>query len=211
MLKFVSSLPFFVLAFILTAAQPSFAAGGGYEGLIAPAPDESATGSTSNEPEYVPPISTVSPAPKHATSSPSSTLRPGSSDTPSRDIRLLSRIHGGTGGAEAVKAPPMDYSKVRQRLIDGKTVTEYTAEKNINYLLSSVNEKKLSRKEREQRIQHSLSTLAQIQQGLVTRQQVSDSSYQKMGYNDQYIRSEKAGIAAALTRVNQAVETLKAQ
>lgn len=206
------------LSLLLCHAPLSWAAGEGYAGVIAPAiPEDLPDNNPGTAPDYIPPLSTVSPAPQssHATARPdSATAIPGKSVRGARrSLGALSSILGadrnGDGVPDDVKAPKIDYSKIKIQKTDGKTDTEYATARQIDYLMSQVNNKQLSGKERQEKITKALESLSNMQNGLVIRQKVPEQTYKKVGFTDAYIADDKAGIASALSLINQAAATLK--
>ena len=196
----------FLVAVLLTAASvcaiPAIAeTGGGYEGLIAPAaPDDTPDDSTANAvPDTIKePTQQFSQIPR---------------SQPSHDIKVLSMVHGmnknADGVIEGLQGPKVDFSTASHRLVNGKQQTEYVIAKNIEHVMASVNDTKLSKDQRAENAKKGYKGLYILAEGLRSKQKIPDSTYKSMGFSDKYISDERSGNAAALDELDTALASLK--
>lgn len=208
MARFATFAGFFLIALLTAAAAPAWSAGEGYTGLFAPAQPD--TPSKKEAPSG--PVSTVSPAltPPAAPAAPF-TQRPGYSRETIKDLPTASAVYGtGLKNKVAAKKPPkIDYSKVPQLILGGKTAMEHTVTKNIQRAMRDVSEKDLSGEERKKRAQKSYTSLGKLREGIVSQKNIPDTAYRKVGFSERYIQQEKSGIENSLQLLNQALAKLK--
>jgi hypothetical protein len=190
---------------LLTAAlffampAPAIAAGG-YEGLIAPpsapAPAEGAKAPAPSIPQG------YSGVVIGATPQVEKYVAPAPAATQPRE-----------GLAAVLNEPsdelPMDFSTTRHGVIDGKMAAEYAVAQNIETALASVNDTELSDEERRANARRAYRDFSDMAEGLRSKMKIPDRIYKKMGLSDAYIKNERIGNAAALSRLSAVLDVLR--
>jgi len=207
-------------------AAPVWAAGGGYEGLIAPAAPDSPTparAEDSHEPlGYSGVISGYTgdddaakePAPS-MTAPPELTriIIPESAE----ELGLLAAAqqYGGEGIPDDVVKPFKASNRVanmlakpRQR-IENMLPMEYAVKKNVDKLMPGITDEKIPPEERAENVRKAQKKLATLAQGLLAKTTVPDSLYRQMGLSDVFISEEKESTDKALSRLNLALQELE--
>ena len=215
---------YLLVAVIAGWSFPVLAAGDGYEGLFAPSHDDKQDSAPAPKATEQPGYMGLTQAPPPATNSPPRAAEEGGLATnqpapplqytpsplsPNMVLPDLGMAAAAYGKHPEVKAPQVDYSKVKHSLIDGKPPIVYLTDTRIAQAMALVNNKDLSRDERDKNAKTTFKNLSRMADGLRLRQTMPDSIYKSMHLSDTYIKEERDGDIDALKKLEAAIETLK--
>lgn len=174
-----------------------------------------------------PPAAGNNTAGRPATGRPAQTARPELAMTPRpgrirpgpvnsvEQLQMIAALAGTrldlTKLADGVKPSPelfgMPYPK--QPRINGMTATELLAHNEVQKVMNSINNPRLSDTQRQQNARAGYERLKLLADGVMTRRAMPPALFKKMGASDEFIAEEKEANERALSRYEEAFKALR--
>jgi hypothetical protein len=199
------------LLVFMALSLPALAAGG-YDGLIAPTKDNDtpATGATKSPPKGYYGLTLGATAPDEEEAKPKPAPSPQYTPSPVKpeiihDLGMASALYA---PKPPLKSPVADFSTTQHPRTNGELAMPHMVRQQISQAMDSINDKKLSGKERDKNAQNAYKRFSDLANGL-RNQNIPDSVYKSMGLTDTYIREERQGNADALKQLDSALDVLK--
>lgn len=204
----------------LLSASAFAAAGGGYEGLIAPAVSEDSASSSKTDDQVTPTAGYAGLIPDasnegkslYITSMPGVAV-PGALKTV-EDVQLLAATYEQGGILNDLQKSLSLSDQVKRRLekprqrIENVLPMEYAARRNIEGFMSKIHNNNSSPEDLAKNVSAARQRLSSMAEGLRYKLMMPDSLYQRMGVSDVFVSEEKEGAGKALALLNSALREL---